>query len=423
MKKFNNIMIVFILLLSTSFFSLMTTTQKLFLINSYIYKTLIIALVVVALIINWMFNRERLNRAKNLIFLPSSVMMMIALIIVIMGTQIIYQQSILTAVKNSYFYLMLAVYFWLIIFTDEDFLENMFRTIAWCGGIYSSLLIIQSFIYVKGGPVFLDYGQFGLNPLFGNLGVLFKLPRIAVAADFVSFAMIITLADMLLNREKKQLIINSVFLILDLFFIIFVSGTRMYIIIDLIMVAYTSCILLWQNYKGTVIVAGSTIVSGILTLLPKIMHSFTSGERSVSYDIRKEEIAYYFNNIFKHGIFGIGFPDTRQYEHIIHGFKGITLKHFGPQYFLEDVGILGIFAVFGVFGLIWIIILIIDLYRSWQQSQRPIISLLLIGYIVLTAVTLSLFDAQRILYLFLILYSLDYLTRYTNYQSLEEIKE
>lgn len=420
MKKFNSIMMVLIILLSTSFFSLITTTQRLFLINSYIYKTLIITLVIGTLIVNWMFNRERLNRAKNLIFLPSSMMMIVALIVVTIGTQIVYQQSILTVIKNNYFYLMLVVYFWLIIFTDEDFLAMMLKVITWSGGIYSLILIIQSFIYIKGGQVFLDYGQFGLNPFFGNLGIIFKFPRIAVAADFVSFALLMTLVDMLLNQTQVRLMINSGLVFVDLFFIVFVSGTRMYIIIDLLLIAYTICILLWREHKAAVVITGSLLVSGILVLLPKILRSFTSGDRSASYDIRKEEIVYYFNHIFEHGILGIGFPDTRRYEHIIHGFKGMTLQHFGPQYFLEDVGILGIFAVFGVFGIIWITVLIVDLYKSWQHSQKPLIALLLIGYIVLTAFTLSLLDAQRILYLFIILYSLDYLTRYTNYQSLEE---
>lgn len=411
MKNFNKAMLALILLLSTSFFSLMTTTQRMFLINSYVYKTLIIALVAGTIVVNLMFNSEQYEKAKNLIFLPSTIMMLIALIVVLIGTQVVYQQTILTTIKNSYFYGVLILYFWLAIFTETDFFKFTLKLITWISGAYSLIIIIQSVLFVHQGAVFLDYGQFGLNPLFGNLGIIFGFPRIAVAADFISFGLLISLVGIIVERTKRNILINGVSAALDLFFIIFVSGTRMYIIIDLLLVAYTIAVILWKKYKVFVVAGGSLVSMVVLVALPTIVKGFTSGERSVSYDIRKEEIVYYFNQIFKHYFLGIGFPDAKRFEAVLHGFQGITLQHFGPQYFLEDVGILGILATFGVLGVIWLIVLLIDLYKSWQESQIPSASVLLIGYVIITSFTLSLFNAQRILYLFIILYCLDYLTK------------
>ena len=422
MKNFNKAILALILLLSTSFFSLITTTQRLFLINSYVYKTLIIGLVIGTIIVNLMFNSEQYQKAKNMIFLPSTIMMLIAFIAVMIGTQIVYQQTILTTIKNSYFYGMLVVYFWLTIFTEDDFFDYILTLTAWISGLYALIIMIQSMLYIHQGPVFLDYGQFGLNPLFGNLGLIFGFPRIAVAADFISFGLLISLVGIMMKRTKRNIIINSCLAGLDLFFIIFISGTRMYIMIDLLMVAYTIAVMLWQKYKVLVVTAGSFVITLVLVALPTIAKGFTSGERSVSYDIRKEEIVYYFNQIFKHHFLGIGFPDAKRFDQILHGFHGITLQHFGPQYFLEDVGILGILATFGILGVIWLLTLLVDLYRSWKNSQSPYASMLLIGYIIITAFTLSLFNVQRILYLFIILYCLDYLTKKKSQHQEEQIK-
>lgn len=421
MVKFNRIALVFLLVLQISFFSLIKTTPTLFLINSYVYKPLIIFLIICLLIFNFIFNFSRFNQVRSYQFLTMMIGWVIIYLLLLWGSQLAYNQSLLVTIKNSYIYAMVVLYFLLIfIFNNDADFKFILNSISYIGVVYAGILIVQA-VLLKRNLVFLDLSSYGLNPIFDSFGPVFHFIRVAGPSDFISFSILITAISSIF-QGNKNLLVNTLILMVDYFYIVFVSGTRMYMIIDfLILITF----ILFSIYKKHSMLVYSTIIVGCVSavgIIPILIKVFTSGARGLSFEIRMNEIKYYLGKFFYNGWFGIGFPDSKRYDQILHGTSGNHIAMTNGNYFVEDIGILGIIAIFGILGIIAIAFFIYKLAQIFIDSRFKR-ELLLIGvYLISTTVTLSFLDSQRIFYLFIIIYIIEYLSRTTENKILEELQ-
>lgn len=423
MKLINRIAIAIIILLQVSFFSIIETTPRMFLLNSTVYKTLTIFLVMCLLIFNITFNFDRLNKPRRYHFILFVVISIMAYLLVLWGSQCAYQQSVLVTLKNSYVYFMFVLYLVLVLFFNDERETNfLLQVVKYVGGIYSVVLIVQAVLFNR-GITFLDFGSYGLNPIYDSFGPIFHFIRIANAADFISFAMLVTGVDVLIHKEKKRMLIGSGLLLIDYLYIVFVSGTRMYMIADMLIIMAVVVIVAVKKYKGLIFGLLTVMTVGGFMGIPLVINSFIGGKRKLSFDMRLGEIQYYADKIFHNGWFGIGFPDSKRYDQLLHGPANSHILMANANYFLEDIGILGIVVVFGVLGLIGLICfgyLLVTAFIQAQGRYKQAI-LLIILYLVSTAATLSLLDPQRIFYLFFIVYLIEYLTNHAPSKDLEEI--
>ncbi|EHE86195.1 hypothetical protein [Latilactobacillus curvatus] len=423
MKLVNRIAIAIIILLQVSFFSIIETTPRMFLLNSTVYKTLTIFLVMCLLIFNIIFNFDRLNKPRRYHFILFVVISIMAYLLVLWGSQCAYQQSVLVTLKNSYVYFMFVLYLVLVLFFNDERENNfLLQVVKYVGGIYSVVLIVQAVLFNR-GITFLDFGSYGLNPIYDSFGPIFHFIRIANAADFISFAMLVTGVDVLIHKEKKRMLIGSGLLLIDYLYIVFVSGTRMYMIADMLIIMAVVVIVAVKKYKGLIFGLLTVMTVGGFMGIPLVINSFIGGKRKLSFDMRLGEIQYYADKIFHNGWFGIGFPDSKRYDQLLHGPANSHILMANANYFLEDIGILGIVVVFGVLGLIGLIYfgyLLVTAFIQAQGRYKQAI-LLIILYLVSTAATLSLLDPQRIFYLFFIVYLIEYLTNHAPSKDLEEI--
>ncbi|BBE25621.1 hypothetical protein NFHkm12_04470 [Latilactobacillus curvatus] len=423
MKLINRIAIAIIILLQVSFFSIIETTPRMFLLNSTVYKTLTIFLVMCLLIFNIIFNFDRLNKPRRYHFILFVVISIMAYLLVLWGSQCAYQQSVLVTLKNSYVYFMFVLYLVLVLFFNDERETNfLLQVVKYVGGIYSVVLIVQAVLFNR-GITFLDFGSYGLNPIYDSFGPIFHFIRIANAADFISFAMLVTGVDVLIHKEKKRMLIGIGLLLIDYLYIVFVSGTRMYMIADMLIIMAIVVIVAVKKYKGLIFGLLTVMTVGGFMGIPLVINSFIGGKRKLSFDMRLGEIQYYADKIFHNGWFGIGFPDSKRYDQLLHGPANSHILMANANYFLEDIGILGIVVVFGVLGLIGLIYfgyLLVTAFIQAQGRYKQAI-LLIILYLVSTAATLSLLDPQRIFYLFFIVYLIEYLTNHAPSKDLEEI--
>lgn len=423
MKVINRIAITIIILLQVSFFSIIETTPRMFLLNSTVYKTLTIFLVICLLICNIIFNFDRLNKPRRYQFMLFIVGLLMAYLLVLWGSQGAYQQSVVVTLKNSYIYFMFVLYLLFVFFFNEESETHfLLQVVKYVGAIYSVVLIAQAFLFNR-GTTFLDLGTYGLNPIYDSFGPVFHFIRIANAADFISFAILMTGVDMLLHRGEKGTLINSGLLLVNYLYIVFVSGTRMYMIADTLILLALIIIMTVKKYKGLIFGLLTVItVSGFMGI-PVVINSFIGGKRKLSFDMRLGEIQYYADKVFHNGWFGLGFPDSKRYDQLLHGPANSHVMMANANYFIEDVGILGIAVVFGVLGLIGLIyfgyLLATAFVQAHGRYKQAI--LLIILYLVSTAATLSLLDPQRIFYLFFIIYLIEYLTNHVSSKDLEEI--
>ncbi|MSD83549.1 hypothetical protein GKC32_04525 [Lactobacillus curvatus] len=423
MKVINRIAITIVILLQVSFFSIIETTPRMFLLNSTVYKTLTIFLVMCLLIFNIIFNFDRFNKPRRYHFMLFVVISLMVYLLVLWGSQGVYQQSVLVTLKNSYVYFMFVLYLVLVFFFNDERENNfLLQVVKYTGGIYSVMLIIQAVLF-NHGITFLDLGSYGLNPIYDSFGPVFHFIRIANAADFISFAMLVTGIDVLVNKEKKGILIGSGLLLIDYLYIVLVSGTRMYMIADMLILLALVVMTTVKKYKGLIFGLLTVItVSGFMGI-PLVINSFIGGKRKLSFDMRLGELQYYAGKIFHNSWFGIGFPDSKRYDQLLHGPANSHILMANANYFLEDIGILGIIVVFGILGLIGLIYFGYLLVTAFIQAQGRYkqATLLIILYLVSTAATLSLLDPQRIFYLFFIIYLIEYLTNQVPSKDLEEI--
>lgn len=103
----------------------------------------------------------------------------------------------------------------------------------------------------------------------------------------------------------------------------------------------------------------------------------------------------------------IEFPNTLWNQWMLHG-STYLLTNYGYQYYLDNVGFIGFYTIFGFFGIIIYIYLFLKTIIIFFKSNAKFQIALIILYLIITSISLSLFNIQRILYLPLLLFYIYY---------------
>lgn len=387
--------------MQTNFFSLQPSWEFGRLLNSYTSKYLSLIIVISIIIINLSSITKNILKRRVTFFIPIAFLL-ISNLCIEFWSSISYQQSFFSSFTASYYYYLIILYYYLVtLITDKSETLRMFTFIITLSGIYSFLLILQDLLLNK-EIEFMNIGDTGLGVEVGNnlLGFL----RIKAPADFIAFGTMVIIVYMLIDSKKTKQ--NLIPLTINTVYLVVVSQTRMYIITILILEIFM--VLYKVNKINKVFTVVFMYIVGFfgIAMIPKIFSTFINGERKTSYTVRIEAINFYFNEISLRKIVGIGFPNTFSTEYLLHG--GM-LNILGYQYYLDDIGILGFIVTFGVVGYIILGIFIIQLIREFMRTPNKLVSLVPISYILLTSISLSLVNVQRIIYLPFILFIISFI--------------
>lgn len=230
---------------------------------------------------------------------------------------------------------------------------------------------------------------------------LFGIPRIAQASDFVSFSILIiafSLVDSHYLKPAYRLILP-----IDLLYIVLVGQTRMYMILDVIIVVTVILLVSLKKDVNFGFIIGMLILTGMVMVVPSIFNHFVTGSRSVSYSVRMEAYNFYMSEMPHNTLLGIGLPGAAQ-DYILHG---NLLTILGYQYYLDDLGIFGFYVQFGASAIIVLIIFIIEAFREWYRTDNKQVMFLSFVYIGISSISLSLLNPQRIIYMAAILFIVD----------------
>lgn len=330
-----------------------------------------------------------------------SLMIIVGTLAVAMGSAPVYKQSVWNGLSSFYGFLIIPIGYWALAPFLEKY-ENLLwfyqRCLTFCF-IYILIQYLQAFIYKYTGVILLQY------TVSGSVNLL-TFGRYTEAIDFITFVSVfISVKPFLLRKRwnKKEIIL----VIMIVFYHIFISKGRMYLLITL----STFLLAILLQFKKILSSAIFFLASfNFLFFLPKIVDkfflAFTSGERTSSYTIRTYGITYYYNHIFLNKWFGIGFPNTTYYNWLLHGTAGFDVGAGLLNY--VDLGLLGTVAILGVVGLIFIcflfFLMIMSIVRGKNKKAALVLNLGLIG----SFATLSPFDMQRAWLFSLILILLDF---------------
>ncbi|MDA5388287.1 hypothetical protein [Loigolactobacillus backii] len=405
LKKINKISITLLFLLQVDFFSIFQFNGFFVRYNGYQIKYFSLFLVLIILLVNIFFGKKaNFSEYHSLFDVPITVLL-VSVSIVTLFSSYHYNQSIFETARQMSFFFIILLYFFLVRYfssvNDTIFLINTIKII---GVVYSVILIIQALLYMKTGSFFLNVGPNGLNitdSVLANDTTIFisGVPRIQRPADFIVFSFLVTNINLVITKKKLNFK-NLLYYLIQLAYILFIGQTRMYIILAFLLVIM---LILFNLNLGKKLFFGFLIFVTIIIFSKNIfqMFGFFNGSRVTSTLIRNLELKYYIPKIFSNHGLGIGFANDSMNYFLNHGtFFSSDIASF----YIDDIGIAGSAAQLGVLGILSLLLFAIYLFIGLKNTyNKKAISLIYI-YIVITSVSLSLLNVQRILYFPFVLY-------------------
>lgn len=400
LNKKTRFLLYLLIILQTNFFSLEPSWGWIIKINSYTSKYLSLIVMILIFILNFKSVESIYHTAYNQFKIPILTLVFFNFILGIL-TIFKYKQGVFSTFTASYYFYVLIFYFFLItLISQKGEIQKLLIFVVRTGLIYSLMLIIQD-VFLKFKIQFLNLDSSSLLVEYG--AIFHGFYRIKAPSDFISFSILLVIILAVLS--KKFTLTDFITLCVDFFYLIFVSQTRTYIITDLVIIG------VWLLMKLNRVHRFFTIVSLYLVglvgsfSLSDLLLKFSTGSRKESLSVRIEAIKFYFNEVPRWSMFGIGFPNTAATDYILHG--GF-LVIYGYQYYLDDIGILGFLTVFGLSGLLIIVMFFYKIIKGFWYSKNKWPLLILILYLSITSISVSLFNVQRIILLPVLLLLITY---------------
>lgn len=405
MKNINRSLLLLILFLQTDFLSIPRVSGVVLVWNSYSSKYLSLLIIFILLIVNFIYSifrrpiRQEI-KTKRYFDVPILILLFFVIMLIFISCRK-YQQPLFSSITASYYFFILIFYFVLRkYFNDESSMNFITEATIYTGTIYSAVLIVQGFVYSKG----IELLNIGINGLrVEDSAFLFNIVRIKAPADFISFTIVIILIKILTSHRHRYSL--WCYLAINLVYIIVVSQTRVYILIDLALAGIVILLLISNISYRLSIFSTLVIICIAIFISASLFTSFTVGSRQMSYSVRLDAIKFFLSEVPKGTLFGIGFPNTVMNTGLLHG---DLLTILGYQYYLDDVGIIGFYTIFGWASILVVLLFTISFIRSFLNSEHRSIIFLILFYVIATSTTLLLLNVQRILYLPLLLFIANY---------------
>lgn len=392
--------VAFIIFMDTNFLSVIPVGDFAYSVMGYKNKVLLTIICVLMFVFSLLYRSY--YRKKITYNFSGFILLLVGITIVLtIYSAEIYDQSITAGFKMSYYFMIPLIYYlFTLYFSTPNRVKYFTNLMVFMGTIYSGIIILQVLLLKVSSIIFLNFNEQGLGLLeYRSYGI-----RLSKPADFITLSFLFTcLAIYSSSRKKNVLLYSAVFI--QFIYISLVSMTRLSMIICVALFVLTMIFKtdLKSKIKSRVYVLLLLLIAGLFG--GEIINNLLYGQqdRMNSALIRTDAIQYFRNQMFSHGVFGRGFPTDAKYYFFNHGPEG-TL-------FTTDLGVYGFITIYGVAGIIIVMLLLYKLVQAYLRTRgdrynRGMITLVLV-YLLLSAPTLFLFDAQRILYLPILLSLID----------------
>ena len=404
MDKIDKIFITILLLLQVNFFDifplgeLITST-----VSGYSQKKLMLVIVIIYFIVSKLLTIN--SQSARTSFFGLSIFLLLSMVIVITFLSAkTYNQSILSTFLTSYYFFIILLYF-----PIKKSLKS-FQAMYWLLSIVSMFGFWMSLIKIVQSVAksFLNVNLFSLNASVDAVSsnpmrfTFLHFVRLASASDFVFFSLILLMIGSFIFKEHFTNLNFWTLFITDVFYIVVIGQTRMYIMMTAVTVAIMLFIKLRSRDKSNnlilftiFIVLGSAVTAFLISKV-----DLTIGDRAISLSIRRDAINYFIRNINYNGFYGFGFARDDLYGYLVHGSTSLWwggIIQSGYNY--DDVGLFGFLAIFGYLSIPFFIVFFFQALKSILNSKFKLLSLLVVLVIVMSLVSTSLFNPQRILYL------------------------
>lgn len=311
-----------------------------------------------------------------------------------MGTKVYGQPFMLGFRPQRFFIMTYLLYFPLIrmIYCNRNNVEYVKKVFINFGIIELILYITQYFLISK--KIFL---YMRVSERFGEI----RLPFDSILLVILPF---IILNEIINKNNIKR---NYIILALNLFFIIFVSKTRMIIA----GISIAMAIILFFYNKGskkvlTIILMIFGIMIGVNTEIGKTYLNSISKEYRLKDSntlIREEAQKFYISETSKSPILGRGFVNITFNNAVI-------ISKYNKGYYFNDNGLIGFYYLYGIIGVLWIMALfLIILKKSYFLYKKNNYSYL--GYSLYTVITsytlLTCYNQTGAFFIVILLVSLD----------------
>lgn len=343
----------------------------------------LVTILITLLVIN--HNKKAISQQK--IFFRYFVAMLLSLFIISTYSMIVYDGQHLKnvlAIWSDYLLVLCSVPMFEYIIRKND--VELFDLLNMLATIYMILIFIQHIIFNMGGGPFL-YGIGLGNIRNGSV----RIP----SGSFGGFAAIYTF-DKIYRKKYKHFFLNLFCLAIDIYDIVFVTQTRVSIVVCIICMLVS--ILIYGTNISKLLKSFILITCAALLLYSTGAFDFfisTFSDKSYSDNVaRFGAYAYYWKSFIKNPIFAQGFITNLQYANI----------KYGPflNYYYVDVGFIGLLAQTGIFSivlLVWPMIrwgkICIRIFLNSIERQRYGFYIVLFVYLMTTLVSLSILDTGR----------------------------
>lgn len=389
MNTLKKIILTLLILLQAGLLYITPLNRILFSISSYHRKYFDLFLILILVFLG-VLSKKHSTEKRN--FKKISYAFLVVVLISLFVSSIIYDQSLKISFVNSHYYFMILLYvLWPYIFDENNLFSFFIKMFITVSTILSILLIFQ-ILLLRYNSIFLNFDATSLTLDYKTIG---GIPRIAIPADFISFGILLNIFE-LVHKNTKVIFLNVISILISLIYIILISQTRAYMILDVIIVVYGMLILLTGGKKSGLIIGGATVFGLLIFNINAIIDKlgFFTGLRSDSTQKRFEEMSYYLSHFKDNVLLGLGFPDDSAHYVLNHG----SLLIGQSSYYLDDVGMIGFISVFGIVGIVIALIFIIKLIKLLIKTKYDNMLILISIYIAITSITLFMLNSQRIFY-------------------------
>ena len=375
--------ILIFLLFYTNFFNIINIP-----ISSHLYNVFLWILALMNFAISFLYTKGKIGK---------EVTFAVPYLIYIYTTQIIicyysvyqYNQSFSNVLKCAGYYSYLLLYFGVMIAIKEIGFGKMLQFFNTIAAVCILVILLHAIFFNIFGIRLFQIRGIGIRDgrMRNSLGVF--------ACIFFAY----TTANIVYQKQKLK---NIIWLIIGLIALFYTDMTR---IKELAVILEIGCIYFFSNYskkqkinKILILLLGIFIVIIFKDSFQNLFNMF-SVDRTVNSNANSTIARLYAMEYFskfteKNPLMGMGwiFPSNNRLRNIWSGPQNIA--------FFDDLGIIGQYYRLGIIGLISYIVLILRmLYIIVKYKKSDIYKACLIGlfiYAIITAVSLNIFDFQRI---------------------------
>lgn len=387
-KKFI-ITFIAILLLNSQFFFIPQIVSPFFIGNSY-HNKLLITLLCIIIFLFWFVENFKEIRFNKIDLLVVSYFLLTLLLLCIQLA--ISNESKLELIGNYYYNLVILLYFPLTSFMlkqhrNRDIIVNL---IIFIGILYLLSTIIIYYFILNG----IQVTKISSVTLVHYVNGALRLPQ---TSDFIGFSVLLMTIKMV---EKKRDSLMVLLISLSMYVLLKISQVRMIFVTCLVFILYSLILLGIKKFNKLSKLIMCLFISLFFVFLffrfELINVLIGEGQRSASVFYRFDVISFYATHFFDNLIFGFGYSNSVR-----------------DIYSITDIGLMGFIFKYGMIGFFWILFYFFILIKI--TKKKIITSNLIVIYLLITSISLSIFDPQRILYFPILLAMLNTIIRGNNH--------